>query len=185
MKTNTTHPGRHDSRLPVLRRRVTGSSARAATLCLTVQGVAMSMNAGNVLAESEVIGRIDPPGMNYVTGITFDGDIHPLVVDGYGEVIWRLDIFDASVIATRYLNGGPATTRSLDYDFGSGVYYVSRRQSGVNDTLFTVDPTNGTGARRRATGVNPLLCDNDVSGVTRHPSFRGCGEQRPTGVRVR
>ncbi|MHC4696417.1 MAG: NHL repeat-containing protein, partial [Planctomycetota bacterium] len=122
-------------------------------------------SVGKVHADSVVVGRIDPPGLNSASGITFDGDIHPVVVDSAGEVIWRLNIFDASVIATHYLTGGTATTRSLDYDFDSGAYYVSRREAGVNDTLFTVDPGNGAVDEVGFTGADFNFLDQAIDSV--------------------
>lgn len=92
-------------------------------------------------AGSIVIGQINPPGLTAggITGITFDGAANPLVIDGFGRTIWRLNLHDASVISTFPLTTEEVNTRSLDFDVTTGRYFTSRRFA-AGDYLSTVDP---------------------------------------------
>lgn len=104
-------------------------------------------------ADSIAIGQITPAGLNYVSGITFDGGPNPLVTDGFGATMWRIDVSNAGVLATHALTGGLATTRSLEFDATTGNYYTNRR-SGSNDQLTTVDPFTGAVTIVGTTGIN-------------------------------
>src|SRR2546428_11362852 len=55
-----------------------------------------------VSAGTIVIGQINPPGLTEggVAGITFDRETNPLVIDGFGRTMCRLNLQDASVIST-------------------------------------------------------------------------------------
>lgn len=130
-----------------------------------------------VRADSIVIGRINPPDLNYAAGVTFDGEANPLVVDGFGALIWRIDINDASVVSTHILKADqenidnqhgftPCCNRALDYDVSSGNYYVDRRQSPANDTLYTVDPQTGAVNEIGLTGTDFTFLDQAIDPTT-------------------
>src|SRR5882724_4790736 len=68
----------------------------AAVVCILLLSHSMA-SAGAI-----TIGQITPAGLapQGIRGITFDGEANPLVLDGSGRTIWRLDLQDASVIST-------------------------------------------------------------------------------------
>ena len=113
------------------------------------------LNPSIASAGSVVIGQINPLDLTMfgVTGITFDQGRNPLVIDGLGTALWRLDINDASVISTRLL-AQQALTRSLAFDLATSQYFTSNRRSGDTDTLSTVDPTTGTVREIGVIGTN-------------------------------
>jgi|GEM_PF-5005032 len=124
------------------------------------------ISAPAALADSIEVGRINPPGINYCSGITFDGSVDPLTIDGFGDLMWRLDVTNAQVLSTHTLNGGRATTRGLEYDPTNGEYYTNRRRSGSNDELATVDPQSGAVNIIGLTGTGFNFLDQAVDPVT-------------------
>jgi hypothetical protein len=91
-------------------------------------------------AGAVLVGPISPPGLspNGASGITFDNLPNPLVLDGFGRVIWRLDESNATVVATFPLAGGEASARSLAYDQTTHLVFTAR-----DTALATVDPASG------------------------------------------
>lgn len=113
-------------------------SVCAVMMCILILNYATA-SAGNI-----IIGQITPPGLAIqgIQGITFDRGANPLVLDGSGKTIWRLDLHDASVISTFPLLTGPRASRSLNFDRTTGRYFTSRRFVD-GDYLSTVDPLSG------------------------------------------
>jgi hypothetical protein len=104
-----------------------------------------------------------------------------LVLDGWGEVIWRLDISDADIVETYPISGGQNGTRGLDFDSSSGTYYTSRMiytnrttsfslaspTAGWEDSLATVDPFAGN-----LTTIGPLGGFFNFLDFAIHPTTR-------------
>jgi hypothetical protein len=113
-----------------------------ANLILLCAAVACSLPAAR--AGSIDIGQINPPGLTAggITGITFDRGADPLVIDGFGTTVWRLNIQDASVISTFPLTTPEVVTRGLEFA-ATGQYFTSTRPN-ASDYLATVNPTVGS-----------------------------------------
>jgi len=111
----------------------------AAVLC------SLLLDASIGSAASTVIGQINPPELTPggATGITFDGRRNPLVIDGFGQTIWRLALKDVSTISTFSLSTLEVSTRSLEFDVRTGKYFITRRPGTNADYLSTADPKSG------------------------------------------
>jgi len=113
------------------------------TAALIVAVVCLAVSNQPANAGTTVIGQINPPGVSPtgVTGITFDKSPNPLVIDGSGFNIWRLNVSDASTIAT-YPLPDPAATRTLKFDAFTHHLFNTRRPHSI-DVLAIVNPRQG------------------------------------------
>ena len=114
------------------------------TQCKTLTLVSVALVGSLASADVVRIGEIHPAASENVSGLTFDGGPNPLVLDGWGEVIWRLDISNGAIVETYPISGSPISTRALDFDSSSGTYYSSRATYTGRTTSFSfANPTAG------------------------------------------
>src|SRR5204862_4829232 len=82
------------------------------------------------------------PVHDYISGITFDGAANPLIIGAHADYVKRLDLTNASVLATQTLNLNRTGVRCLEYDAATGNYFFSQQVG--PDALGVLNLSSGT-----------------------------------------